>query len=120
MNRAPTLYTDDDGEIALPFKWAICSHCEGHGTSSAYLGAFTGRDIEEAGEEFMDDYMSGRFDRACEHCSGGKVKEVDRARVSADVLAEFDRQEQGAAECDEIHRQERLREGGWREEGWFE
>lgn len=119
MNRAPILYSEE-GERPLPFKFEICGHCEGHGTSSAYLGAFTRRDIDEAGEEFMDDYMAGRFDRPCEHCEGGKIKVVDRAKCSADDLAEFDAQEAESAECDEIHRQERLHEGGWRDEGWFD
>lgn len=118
-DRVPTLYVDDEegsGEIALPFKWEICEHCEGHGTSSAYLGAFTREDIDDAGEEFMQDYMAGRFDRACEHCQGGKVKVVDRSRVAADVLAQYDAQEAEAAECERITRQERWAEGGWRED----
>ncbi len=116
--KTPTLFNDDGDETELPFKWEICPDCEGHGTSSAYLGAFTREDIDDAGEEFMDDYMSGRLDRACDHCSGGKIKVVDRSRVSAEDLAAFDEQERDRQECEAIHRQERLFEGGWREEGW--
>ena len=63
--KTPTLYCDDGSEIELPSKWTICRHCQGEGTSSAYLGAFTRDDMDEAGPEFLEDYMAGRYDRAC-------------------------------------------------------
>jgi hypothetical protein len=80
------LYGDDgDGgvvETVLPFKWEICSACDGHGTSSAYLGAFTASEWHELDEQFQEDYMRGRLDRACEHCEGGRVRVADFSRMT--------------------------------------
>jgi RecJ-like exonuclease len=114
------LYDEDGGERELPYKWEICSHCDGHGSSSAYLGAFTRQDMDDAGEEFMENYFSGRLDKSCEYCGGsGKVKVVDRRQMSKEDLEAWD------AQCEDEHcdreqnRMERLMEGGWREEGWY-
>jgi hypothetical protein len=94
-----TIETDEgDVEVALPFKWVICGHCRGHGTSSAYLGAITQADREPGGtwedpEEFAD-YMAGRYDRECDRCGGsGKVAVVDRERAEPEHLKAWD------AEC---------------------
>lgn len=54
-------------------KFIVCPDCGGAGTSSAYLGAFTGDDMEQAGDEFREDYMSGAFDRKCDECNGQRV-----------------------------------------------
>lgn len=114
-----TLYDDDGGERELPFRYVICGQCEGHGRSSAYLGAFTGDQMRED-PDFADDYRAGVYDRSCETCGGsGKVKVVDRAKCSKADLAAYDAQQRESAECDAIQRQERLMEGGWREEGCF-
>lgn len=120
MAKAPILYNDDDSETELPFKWEICGACSGHGSSSAYLGAFTREDLDDEGPEFVEDYFAGRYDRSCEHCDGaGKVKVVDPARTPKDKLAAYRAQEDDREHIDAIQRQERLMEGGWREEGWF-
>jgi hypothetical protein len=114
----PILYDGDD-EIVLPFKWTICSHCNGHGTSSAYLGAFTGDEMSEMDDEWREDYAAGRFDRRCDHCGGsGKIKVADTQRMTADQRKKYRAQQREDAETDAIERQERLMEGGWREEGW--
>lgn len=119
MTRPVILYCDDE-EIHMPTRWRICGQCEGRGTSSAYLGAFTRDDFEEEGPEFVEDYMAGRYDRACETCEGsGKVLEVDRKKAKAmGLLERWDRQEADDAADRETNRMERLMEGGWREEGW--
>lgn len=58
-------------------KWAICSTCKGEGSSSAYLGAFTREDMDNLGDDFLDDYVHGAYNRPCEACNGtGKVKRV--------------------------------------------
>jgi RecJ-like exonuclease len=111
------LYDDEnpDGR-ALPFKWCICPHCEGNGTSSAYLGAFTGEQLRDD-PEFAEDYIAGHYDRACDTCGGsGKVKVVDARRTPKADLKAYRRQQADNAECDRIQRQEMLMEGGWREE----
>jgi hypothetical protein len=119
MTRAPTLFTDD-GERELPFKWKLCGHCDGHGKSSAYLGAFTREELEDEGPEFIEDYFSGHYDRACDDCGGsGKIKVPDYTRISKSDRKAYEQQEREIAETRAIERQERLFEGGWREEGWY-
>lgn len=118
--------TDEEGyevERELPTKFEVCGQCEGKGTSSAYLGAFSGRRLQEAreDEEFWDDYISGKLDRACETCGGKRVVPVlDRKKCSKADLAAYDKQQADLAEVRAIERQERLFEGDWREEGWFD
>ena len=84
---AKLLYiTNKDGsedEISLPIKWEICGVCEGSGMSSAYLGAYTWDEMNEAGEEFIEDYFAGNYDRPCNKCSGsGKVEIADISKLS--------------------------------------
>ncbi|MGH6792165.1 MAG: hypothetical protein ACRECF_05440 [Methyloceanibacter sp.] len=119
MARPLILYDDDGGERELPLRFEICPTCDGHGQSSAYLGAFTGDQMRED-PDFADDYRRGRYDRACDECGGtGKVKAPDWKRISAADRKAYERQEREDAECRAIERAERLFEGGWREEGWF-
>jgi hypothetical protein len=126
MDKLILYTTDSEGdevEREMPTKYAVCSQCEGKGTSSAYLGAFSGRRLEEAraDEEFWDDYRSGRLDRACETCGGTRVVPViDRKKCTKADLKAWDKQAKEEAEYQEMCRQERLFEGGWREEGWFD
>lgn len=80
------LYNEDGSETQLPTRWVICAACNGHGKSSAYLGAITQGDREPGGTwEDPDDfarYMAGRYDRKCEPCNGsGKVEVVDSAKL---------------------------------------
>ena len=110
----PTLFCDDGSEIELPFKWEICSVCEGRGKSSAYLGAYTRDDMDEAGPEFMEDYMAGNYDRACDACNGsGKVKVADRAKMTTAQRTEYDAQLKAEADCDAEERAERRQLGEW-------
>lgn len=114
------LHHDDGSETVLPHRWVICSSCEGEGKSSAYLGAFTRDQLDEEGPEFIEDYFAGHYDRACDRCGGaGKVKVADTKAMTRAQRAEYREQERQMRECREIERQERLFEGGWREEGWF-
>ncbi len=83
MTKFPSI-TVDDLEVALPFKFVICSTCRGHGKSSAYLGAFTGDQMRED-PDFARDYMAGEYDRTCEKCEGsGKVAIPHKARMTTD------------------------------------
>lgn len=62
-------------------KWTICSRCKGEGKSSAYLGTFTTEAMHDMGDEFMEAYVRGQFDRPCENCGGsGKVTQQDMDR----------------------------------------
>ncbi len=88
-----TRYHDDGSEedVALPAKFEVCGHFEGRGTSSAHLGAFTREEMDEEGPEFLEDYLSGVYDRACPECSGRRViAVVDRKACPAELLKAYD------------------------------
>jgi hypothetical protein len=116
----PVLYDDDGGERELPVRYEICDQCQGSGTSSAYLGAFTRDELWDQGEEWVEDYVKGRFDRACETCGGRRVIEVvDRKKLSKADRKAWNEQCEEERSDRETSRMERLMEGGWREEGWY-
>jgi hypothetical protein len=104
----PTLFCDDDTEITLPFRWVICPACNGHGKSSAYLGAYTQSDMDAAGPEFFDQYMAGGYDRACEPCEGtGKTKVADLAAMTKKQREEYRAQQRADREIAAEERAER-------------
>lgn len=106
--KTPVLLCDDDTEIELPVKWIICGHCQGHGKSSAYLGAFTMDDMHEAGPDFQEEYMAGRYDRTCDACEGsGKVAVADYSRMTKEQRDEYKAQLRADAECRAEERAER-------------
>lgn len=80
---APRIYNIDTDQFEpLPFKWEICWHCNGHGKSSAHMGAFTESELRED-PEFFEDYFAGFYDRACDYCEGaGKVQVADLAKMT--------------------------------------
>ena len=83
------IYDADGIEISLPLKWEICGGCNGNG--AANHTAYTWEEMEEKGEDFIEDYLAGRYDRCCEACGGsGKVKAVDRERTSPELLELLD------------------------------
>lgn len=104
------------GRIELPWQWVVCSQCRGHGTSSAYLGAFTAEQMRED-PEFAEDYMRGDYDRTCETCGGRRVvPEPDRQLCDPKLLAAYDAQQADEAAARREERNIYLMEGGWREE----
>lgn len=120
MAKYPTIYDDETGEERrLPFVWAICPTCDGHGKSSAYLGAFTGDQMRED-PEFMEDYFAGHYDRTCDECAGrGSIPVIDLDKTPKADLKLYNEQQADLAEMRAIERQEYLFCGGWREEGWY-
>jgi hypothetical protein len=99
----PVLYDDEGNETPLPFKWCICSDCNGHGKSSAYLGAITQSDREPGGSwEDPDDfacYMSGGYDKRCDTCDGtGKVQVVDDEKLTKEQRKQLREQRQADRE----------------------
>ncbi|MBV1929318.1 MAG: hypothetical protein KUG81_07395 [Gammaproteobacteria bacterium] len=67
----------DDQEVTLdlPASFEVCGCCRGTGTT--YLGwhsseqpAFTQEDFDYEGPDFMEDYMTGRYDKTCPECNG--------------------------------------------------
>lgn len=115
-DRKLILICEDGTQKTIPHCWHICPACDGEGRSSAYLGVIT---REDADDEWMEDYMSGRFDRACGECDGsGKVQRPNFAQMTQAQQAAWEQQEEDRAACAAEHRQERLLEGGWRDLGW--
>lgn len=106
--KAPYLTDDDGNEVELPWAWEICGRCEGHGTSSAYLGAFTGEQLRDD-PEFAEDYFAGRYDRPCEKCGGhGKVKTVVWAKLTRKQKSEWRAEQEAERACRAEERAERL------------
>ena len=74
-------WEDQDGvehQTVVPAKWVICVNCNGSGSSTTYLGAYTRDELDEQGPEFLEDLMSGAYDRPCDSCGGsGKVLIID-------------------------------------------
>lgn len=63
--------------LELQFAWEICRPCEGNGSSSAYLGAYTADDWDQMDDGFKDDFKSGALARECDCCGGtGKIKKI--------------------------------------------
>lgn len=87
---------DDDGvELPLPKKFEVCPTCKGHGTSSAYLGAFTSEDFADD-PDFMERYLAGDYDRPCERCSGeGVVEVVDEEALTPELRRLYDEAVEG-------------------------
>jgi DnaJ-class molecular chaperone len=87
-----TILGEDDNEIELPTKWAICGTCDGEGRHSQHLGAHTASEFDEAfgTPEEKEDYFNGFYDKSCEDCDGtGKVKIVDDARLTDEQRAKL-------------------------------
>ena len=95
------------GTVNLPYFFEVCPQCEGSGTSSAYLGAYTASEWAEQDDEFKEDYIAGRYDRTCQTCNGLRVvAEVDREQCPADLLKRWDEAEAFDAECRRTQRME--------------
>jgi hypothetical protein len=82
-----TLYVGDEEVIhQLPAKMAVCSRCNGEGTHtnpSIDGNGITASEMEELGDDFREDYMSGVYDVTCTTCKGRNVVAVpDLARAS--------------------------------------
>lgn len=73
----------NDTEVTIASKFEVCPDCKGKGSSTAYLGAYTADDLDEAGPEFLEDVRAGNYDRPCDACEGLRVIEVpDTLRMS--------------------------------------
>lgn len=72
---------DTESSVMIPYTWAICSRCNGHGTHVAPGiddNGITQSEMAELGEDFEEGYFSGRYDVSCVDCGGkGKEQEMD-------------------------------------------
>jgi hypothetical protein len=95
MSEMPYYYNEEGERTALPYRWEVCDYCDGRGSSSAHLGAFTSDELWEHGEDFVDDYVAGLYDRDCPECGGRTtVPVVDEVRCNPAALAAYERQQQ--------------------------
>ncbi len=101
-----TIYTANGEEIehAMPARFEVCPTCQGRGThvNRAIDGnGITASEMEELGDDFREDYMSGMYDVTCEECRGRNVVAVaDPERASPEVKAawaQYERAEEEAA-----------------------
>lgn len=100
--------TIEYGDTTYPAKWDICGACDGEGASSAYLGAFTSNDLHDLGDEFIEDYFAGIYDRACEECGGtGKLLVPDESRLTDKLREQLYRDRLAYRECRAIEAAER-------------
>ena len=79
-----------------PTRWAICDVCQGDGkTVNASIDAGGLSADQQDDPDFMDDYMGGRYDTACNCCGGtGKVKEINFEAMTAADVAEYDAEQE--------------------------
>ena len=70
---------DDDCDVKFPSEMIVCPSCRGTGShvNRAIDGnGITSSEMYELGDDFMDDYMTGRYDVTCVECNGANVIEV--------------------------------------------
>ena len=66
-------YGRDDEAVRLPSKVEVCGYCGGRGTQDCFDGGMTADEMYEAGDDFIDDYRAGVYDKPCEECNGRNV-----------------------------------------------
>lgn len=72
-------------------KREVCPECNGAGSNSRNMGAFSGDEMDEMGDEFRQDYIAGHYNQQCEGCKGLRVVEVlDREKTDDRVVALVD------------------------------
>lgn len=63
--------------IHPPMKREVCPSCDGRGVTTAHVesegGGITASEMDELGQDFLDDYMAGVYDRPCPTCDGRNV-----------------------------------------------
>lgn len=114
MGMKPVLFCDDGSERELPFVWEICSHCEGGGTDRGASvecdgGGITASEAAELGDDFMEDYRRGFYDKPCGECEGtGKVQVVDFKKLSKPDQQAWNQQVRDERDDRAVERMERM------------
>lgn len=116
-----TLYneeTDDEQTHEIPAEWIICHDCQGNGSHSKHLGAFTQEDIDRDwshGE--WEDYLDGAYDKQCEECKGsGKVLTPlypNKEPAKAWLRQEYEKQEEHRADMRTLYMETGGGMGSW-------
>ena len=85
----------DDTDATLAMKYDVCDVCEGRGSvvnPNIDRDGLTAADFDED-PDFLDGYMSGRYDVPCGYCAGLRVTPVvnEEASDAASVDIYYDR-----------------------------
>ena len=114
-----TVFNDDGDELSIPSRFEVCPRCRGTGShvNPAIDGnGLSAEDIDDAGPEFLDDYLGGVYDVQCYQCEGTRVVAVpDLERCSDAEREAWERHERSLDELRREERAERMAEGGYRE-----
>ena len=96
--------TDAEGydlEVELPTCFGVCPRCKGEGkhvNPNIDGNGITSSEMEELGQDFIEDYLGGVYDVTCQECGGLRVVPVlDESRVSEADLKAYQDQEENAA-----------------------
>lgn len=102
---------NDDDEQPLPTKFEVCPRCEGKGTHvnpSIDGNGLTQADFDEAGPEFLEDYLAGAYDVPCYECKGQRVVAVpDFSRMTPEQRVQVERKQREEAEYQALVAMER-------------
>lgn len=112
---------DDDPknwkEVTIPAKYEVCIVCHGEGriTNPAIDGnGLTQSDIDEAGPDFLEDYLSGVYDIVCKTCEGKRVTlTIDEDAATPEQIKEYQQQEEEKYQDEQMHRMEMMSERGY-------
>jgi hypothetical protein len=111
--------SDTDETFLLPSKFEVCDRCEGKGrhTNPNIDGnGITSSEMDELGPEFLEDYLSGVYDVACQVCGGERVvPAIDYGRLDVEMAhaaALWEEQEEARARMDAADRRTMLMESG--------
>lgn len=66
-------------EITVPFKWEVCSRCDGdghHSNPSIDGNGITESEMDDLGDDFRKNYFAGVYDVTCEECKGNRLVPV--------------------------------------------
>jgi predicted methyltransferase len=118
-------YTEDGEEetVLFPAKNEVCYTCNGTGKTvnpSIDGNGITASEMDELGEDFREDYMSGVYDVQCRTCKGKNViAQIDRPACNRNpklraLLKLKDKQEADDARDEASERWLRMAESGER------
>lgn len=106
-----SLTVEKYGDI-YPAIWEICDECRGNGhyANRAFDG-FSSSDYSYDNpfmdQDFVDDYVAGRYDVRCGVCDGsGKVLMPDFSRCTEEQITKFNNDALDEAEMNAIQRAE--------------
>ena len=95
-----TITVFDEGEEithTVPCEFVVCPRCHGEGkhVNPAIDGnGITQSEMDELGQDFLDDYMGGGYDVTCSECGGKRVgPEIDWSKVDPALVEAYERQQ---------------------------